>query len=213
MAPQTLEGHLGTHVAIDVCPACQAFWFDHLESLRLSPGATLQLFRMIGAQPRPPGRGFPDPMKCPRCEIRLLTTTDRQRNTPFHYWRCPREHGRLITFLDFLREKDFIRPLSPRQLAELRQQIQMINCSSCGAPIDLTRASACAHCGAPISMLDLKPLSEASRGRADQSAPVPEPDAAAVFAALRLERDRDNTSRPGLVETGLRLVSEWLSGS
>jgi hypothetical protein len=36
---------------------------------------------------------------------------------------------------------------------------------------------------------------------------------AALFAALRLEHDRDNSSRPGLVETGLRLVSEWLSAS
>jgi hypothetical protein len=212
MSAQTLEGHLGTQVAIDVCSACQVFWFDHLESLRLSPGATLQLFRMIGAQPRASGP-FPEPIKCPRCDMRLLATTDRQRNTPFHYWRCPREQGRLITFLDFLREKDFIRPLSPQQIAELRQQIQMINCSSCGAPIDLTQASACAHCGAPISMLDVKQLSEASRGHADQPAPASGPDMAALFAALRLEHDRDNSSRPGLVETGLRLVSEWLSAS
>ncbi len=48
MAAQTLDGHLGTTVSIDLCLPCQAFWFDSQESLRLSPGAVLRLFRIIG---------------------------------------------------------------------------------------------------------------------------------------------------------------------
>ena len=48
MTAQTLDGHLGTTVSIDLCFPCQVFWFDTKESLRLSPGAVLTLFRAIG---------------------------------------------------------------------------------------------------------------------------------------------------------------------
>ena len=78
-----------------------------------------------------------------------------QRNTRFEYLRCPNNHGRLITFFEFLKEKDFVRPLTAPQLAELRQTVQFLNCSNCGAPVDLAKASACGHCRSPLSMLDL----------------------------------------------------------
>jgi len=35
-------------VVIDVCLPCQSFWFDAHESVQLSPGGTLALFRLIG---------------------------------------------------------------------------------------------------------------------------------------------------------------------
>src|SRR4051794_34096926 len=158
MTELALEGHLGTSVAIDACQTCQTFWFDHLESLRLSPAATLHLFRRIGDQTRSAPPRLAQTLKCPRCDLRLTLTDDRQRNTPFRYWRCAREHGRLISYFDFLREKDFIRPLSPLQLADLRQNVQTIACSNCGAPIDLVHTSECAHCGTPVSMLDVKQI-------------------------------------------------------
>ena len=62
-----------------------------------------------------------------------------QRSTRFEYFRCPHDHGRLTTFFDFLKEKDFVRPLTPPQIAELRKNIQVVNCSNCGAPIDLAK--------------------------------------------------------------------------
>jgi hypothetical protein len=48
MQEQTLDGHAGRPVAIDLCLPCQSFWFDAHESVRLSPGGTLALFRLIG---------------------------------------------------------------------------------------------------------------------------------------------------------------------
>ena len=42
----------GTRVDLDVCAPCQVFWFDRLESLRLTPAATLRLFQLIGERPR-----------------------------------------------------------------------------------------------------------------------------------------------------------------
>lgn len=213
MATETLDGHLGTDVQIDRCAGCQVIWFDHLESLKLSPAGTLRLFQLIGAGKQSRTMPVREPLTCPRCDIRLLLTNDRQRNTPFRYWRCAREHGRLITFFDFLREKDFIRPLSPEQLAALRQNVQMINCSNCGAPIDLMHASSCAHCGTPLSTLDLEQISRMAQQLQRASEPRKDIDVAALFDALKAERERGRSDDPfsGLVETGLRMVAGWLA--
>jgi len=63
--------------------SCQVFWFDDKESLHLAPHAVLRLFGIIGdraMQPKPPAAEHP---ACPRCQVRLALTHDRQRNTPF----------------------------------------------------------------------------------------------------------------------------------
>ena len=158
MEEQTLDGHLGVTVSIDLCRACQLLWFDPHEDLQLAPAGTLKLFDIVSSQaqtPPTPADGSPAPA-CPRCGLRLLQTHDQQHATKFEYLRCARGHGKLITFVNFLLEKDFIHPLSPEQIDELRQrQIQVISCSKCGAPVDLTRGSTCLHCGSALSMVDV----------------------------------------------------------
>jgi hypothetical protein len=74
----------------------------------------------------------------------------------FQYLRCAHGHGRFITFFNFLREKNFIRPLTRQQIEEIRKTVQFVNCSNCGAPVDLAKGTSCAHCGTPLSMLDSK---------------------------------------------------------
>ena len=159
MESEVLDGRLGTAVAIDVCRSCHVLWFDSHEDLQLAPASTLKVFRIIAKQGEvpatasTPGAAAP---ACPRCGLRLLRTHDQQHITKFEYLRCARDHGRLMTFVNFLLEKDFIHPLSPEQLEELRQRhIQVISCSTCGAPVDLSRGSTCAHCGAALSMVDI----------------------------------------------------------
>ena len=51
----------------------------------------------------------------------LVHTGDLQRTTRFFYERCPQNHGRLITFFQFLREKNFVRDLSLKEMEELKQ--------------------------------------------------------------------------------------------
>ena len=224
MASMSLDGHMGATVAIDVCSGCQAFWFDKHESLQLSPGATLKLFKLIGERASAAKVRLSTVLRCPRCAARLLPTHDLQRSTPFQYWRCDREHGRFITFFDFLREKSFVRALSAQQLAELRQNVQMVNCSSCGAPIDLTAASVCAHCGAPVSMLDVNQAAQlvTELQRAAEPRPVDPAlpldlararrDVEASFAALESSPEWwKGASSSGLVEAGLDALTRWLT--
>ena len=222
MTSLALAGRLGTHVQIDVCHACHVLWFDRLESPRLTPGATLKIFRVIGEGTQASAMPIREPLKCPRCEVRMRLTHDRQRNTQFRYWRCLKDHGRLITFFDFLREKDFIRPLSPQQLADLRANVQTINCSNCGAPVDLVHKSACEHCGSPVSMLDVKQIERTTNQLQDAEDKASQPDPAlplrlehekyevdALFDRLRAEEAWRPSSSPSfdLVEAGLRFLA------
>src|SRR5262249_1887535 len=136
MTGMTLDARVSAPVAIDVCTPCQSFWFDKYESIQLSPASTLKLIKLIGEQSSERKATLRESLHCPRCAGLLKFTHDLQRNTKFAYWRCE-AHGRFIGFLDFLREKNFIRALSPQQVAELRRNIQAVNCSNCGASIDL----------------------------------------------------------------------------
>jgi hypothetical protein len=123
--------------------------------------------------------------------MRLAPVHDLQRATRFDYLRCPVRHGRLISFFDFLREKNFITPLSPDQVDALKRNVQTINCSNCGAPIDLARTSTCTHCGSPLSMLDMQ---QAERLVADLRRAEHGRDHVDPTLPLRLERARRETA-------------------
>ena len=219
----TLEGHQGKSVSIDRCSPCQAFWFDKFESLQLSPASTLGLLQLIGeekpAAPAPLGKE----MRCPRCEIPLRPTQDMQRNTRFNYFRCNNGHGRFIRSFEFLREKDFIRELSLQQIAELRKHVRSVNCSNCGAPVDLEAGAACGHCGSPLSMLDMEQPQRLMAQLKEAAAPKPV-DPALPLEFLKAKRDVNrifgevqtdpvwwmDVSSSDLVQACLGSVSRWL---
>lgn len=224
MDAHTFTAHGGRQVTVDLCMTCQALWFDTHESLALAPASTLALFRIIGERADRPAPTAADLARCPRCKGRLRLTQDLQRHTRFAYLRCPNGHGRLITFLEFLKEKQFVRALTPQQIAELRATVQTVNCSNCGAAVDLAHRSACAHCGSPLSMLDMgqaRALVDQLR-QADRSGEPVDP-----ALPLNLERARRETeatfaglvrdaafardlSSGGLIFAGLHAVARWL---
>ena len=194
-----LDGHLGRRIEVDLCEPCQSLWFDGKENLQLTPGATLTLFRAIGEHVRKPEAHDGEVVKCPHCKGRLRRIQDMQRNTRFTYFRCPNDHGRLTTFFDFLKEKDFIRPLTPQQIAELRKNVQIVNCSNCGGPIDLAKGSACAHCGSPLSMLDMNQAERlvAQLKAADSGTKTVDPALPLALARARRETESAFKGLPG----------------
>lgn len=224
MTTHTVQGRLDRPVTIDLCDPCQAIWFDPRESLQLTPGATLELFRTIGEHVAKPHTLESDTAKCPRCQARLRRTRDMQRATRFEYFRCPHDHGRLTTFFDFLKEKDFIRPLTPLQVAELRRNIQTLNCSNCGGPVDLAKASDCGHCGSPLSMLDMQQAEKlvAHLRQADRTDRPVDPALPLALARARREAEEAFTGLPrgaawsgedvtlGLVGAGMASLARWL---
>lgn len=154
MQEQTLDALHGRRVTIDLCEPCQCFWFDGHESLQLTAGAVLMLFRLIGTRAERPQVQESDLTRCPRCRAQLRRTRDMQRSTRFEYFKCPNEHGRFMPFVEFLKTKDFIKTLTPVQIDELRRHVQSVNCANCGASVDIAVDAACTHCGSALSLLD-----------------------------------------------------------
>lgn len=159
-------------VIIDACWDCHAFWFDQYESTSLAPRAVIELFRLINEHRNKPARQLADSMACPHCRARLVLTQDLQRTNRITYHRCPNGHGRLTTFFQFLREKQFVRSLSQLEIESLRASVKQVRCSGCGATVDLARDAACSYCRSPIAVLDaeavekaLAALNEADRRR------------------------------------------------
>lgn len=148
---------------VDLCEGCHALWLDTHESVQLTPGAIVSLFREVASAGAPARRGLPAALQCPRCRGSLAQTQDLRHTTRFSYWRCTKGHGRFTPFVQFLREKDFIRPLTQAELDRLKAQVRTIRCSGCGAPVDLKRDMVCGFCRAPVEALDPAAVSSTLR--------------------------------------------------
>jgi DNA-directed RNA polymerase subunit RPC12/RpoP len=196
MAALVLERQPQGKVTVDVCGTCGGLWFDASESPQLSRAATRELLAHVaalGTTQRAPASA----PACPRCGKRLAHTHDVQRTTRFAYWRCANGHGRFTPFAQFLREKDFVRPLGPEEIARLRALIGSIRCSGCGAPVDLGHHAACPYCGGAIEGLDPEAIRRALASL-DPVAPraMPAAAAAAFDAALAAATSRSVPAGP-----------------
>src|ERR1700756_5096149 len=222
MTDWTLDGRLGTQVTVDVCTACQSFWFDLHKSLQLAPGSTPKLMKVIGEHSSTAKPTLSDLLRCPRCAGRLSLAHDMVRNMRFSYWGCAGGHGRFIGFFDFLKEKNFIHALSPQEIQQLRENVQNVNCCNCGAPIDLQTNSACPYCPSAISPLDMKKpqqmlaqLKEAAEPRSvNPTPPLKLAQAKAETSALFRADDTEwwEDARSGdLVQAGLKAVARWIA--
>jgi len=172
MEQRSLDRKPHGKVQLDICFACHGIWFDQYESAQLTPGSVIDLFRTIHEHRDQPPRPLGDSLKCPTCRDRLALTNDFQRTNRIAYYRCPRGDGRLSTFFQFLREKEFVRDLTVGEIERLKATVKQVRCSSCGAPVSLNRDAQCGYCRAPISILDaaavkktLSELSAQERGR------------------------------------------------
>ena len=222
MTDWTLDGRLGRQVIVDVCTGCQSFWFDEHKSLQLSPGSTLKLMKYIGEHSSTVKPTLEAVMRCPRCGGQLSLAHDLVRNIRFNYWGCASGHGRFIGFFDFLKEKNFIHALSPQEIQQLKLNVQNINCSNCGASIDLQANSACPYCHSPITMLDMKQqeqmlaqLKEAAEPRpVDPTLPLKLALAKDQITSLFKDDDTEwwtDAQSGDLVQAGLKAVSRLIA--
>lgn len=154
---------LGGEVMLDICLSCQGIWFDSYESLQLAPEGVIELFRLIRQQPEGQRLPLAASLYCPRCGQALIHLQDRAKSGRFNYLRCG-EHGRFISFGQFMIEKGFVRQVSPAEIKELKLRVAILRCSSCGAPVDIRTETACPHCRAPIAVLDADAVEKALAG-------------------------------------------------
>ena len=161
---------------LDICYHCHVIWFDHLESAGLSPAGVLSLFRKLNQHDADTRLPLADRMGCVRCSTTLKEAQDYVKAGRITYHRCPDGHGRLTSFIQFLREKQFVRTLTAPEINQLKATVKQVKCSGCGGPIDLQHDSACGYCRAPIAVLDADAVdkaitklsaAEAKRGHVD----------------------------------------------
>jgi Zn-finger nucleic acid-binding protein len=170
-----LQRALAGELVIDVCWDCRALWFDPFESTSLAPKSVIELFRLIHEHRDQPARPLADSMQCPVCAARLVLTQDLQKTNRISYHRCPEGHGRLTTFFQFLREKQFVRSLAPAEIESLKATVTQVRCSGCGAPVDIGKDAACGYCRAPLSILDAQAVQKALAGLAEADRPRARP--------------------------------------
>lgn len=100
-----------------------------------------------------------------------------------------------------MREKQFVRTLSPAELQRVRSQVRQITCSECGAPIDLEHSSECKYCHAPVSFLDADAVQkgiELWSAAENRRHLVPTPEAVGnALLALRLHNGQEPAATAG----------------
>jgi hypothetical protein len=210
MQEQDFERHDHGTVRVQLCFACAGLWFDHLASVQLAPGAVMELFKEINS--RPPGAREPlaKLLNCPRCGDALALSFDLSKSGRFSYFMCHRGDGRFTPFTQFLREKQFIRTLTPAELQRVRSQVRQITCSECGAPIDLEHDTQCKYCHAPVSFLDPEAVAKAMQMWSDADrhghlAPTPEALSESLLRS-QSHRAEDFGLMPDLVTMGIHAL-------
>jgi Zn-finger nucleic acid-binding protein len=161
MVQKTFERQLLGEVELDLCFACQGIWFDEFESLQITPGGIIELFKLIHEHRDDQRLPLNAVLDCPRCHEHLLHVLDVAKGGHFNYHRCLQKHGRFTTFAQFMIEKGFVRQLTAAEINELKQKVGVVRCTSCGAPVDIRLDSACGHCRSPISILDPEAVEQA----------------------------------------------------
>lgn len=154
MQRQSMASKSGTPIGIDVCFGCQAIWFDKGESWQLAPDGVVELFQLVQKAGRATTPQFAERIGCPHCRSTMQKSRDLVKTSEFTFLNCTNDHGRLITFHQFLVEKQFVRELSAAERTTLSAQVSQIRCSGCGAGVNLKTESACGYCRAPIAVFD-----------------------------------------------------------
>lgn len=195
MSAQRFMRKLDGEVALDLCFACQAIWFDEYESVQLAPAGVIELFKLIHERRDDQRLPLASPLQCPRCGEGLIKSQDRVKSGLFNYLRCVQHHGRLITFAQFMIEKGFVRQATGAELAQLQLHIGVVRCTGCGAPVDIRKDSVCGHCRAPIAILDPQAVEAALAGYQQAAMKQASPPNPTLLAEAILCRERERSQR------------------
>jgi len=216
METHALESVSGGTVELDLCFACHGIWFDPQENLKLSPGAVVELFRVLHAHRDDARQPLAQAMDCPRCSRSLTQGFDVVRSGRYITYRCPQRHGRFSAFSSFMVEKGFVRHLTRPEIDDMARRVAVIYCTGCGAPVDIRKDHACPHCRAAFSLLDPTAVERALQGYERAAKATQEPQVSKLADALiMVERDRLRAERERQAEGHTRLDAGdelWTAG-
>jgi hypothetical protein len=155
-----LAGHYGRAVELDLCDGCDLVWFDGVETANLSGPGMLALVGEMARAYAVPHETLRADAACPRCATALRAVHNRSRWGPTLQLDCPRGHGTLQSFEQFLHEKGLLRAMTQRDRAELLAKQGRIHCVNCGGAIGVDDVR-CSWCGTAPALLDVARLARA----------------------------------------------------
>lgn len=155
-----LAGHYKRRVEIDVCSNCRLMWFENTEAAQLAGPAQIDLVHLIheGLQGQNDTQ-LQARLQCAYCESVLKQVQSPARFGVSRQLQCPQGHGYAQTFLFYLAEKGFLRPLAWADIKPVAGQ--HLFCAGCGAPVEAKPHSACPYCASNLGVLDPARLASA----------------------------------------------------
>lgn len=161
-----LAGHYHQVIDIDICGNCSLIWFDHTESVKLAGPGIADIVRVIHqGLSKKNNTVLSDALPCPICQSRLNLVYNQTRFGRTRHLECPEKHGYFQSFVLYLAEKGFVRPMrwadvklhaSPDQTQE-----HSLFCAGCGAGLDGALYEACPYCSSSIGVIDPARLASA----------------------------------------------------
>jgi uncharacterized protein YbaR (Trm112 family)/parvulin-like peptidyl-prolyl isomerase len=160
----SLDGHYHQAVEIDICENCSLIWFDHTESVKLAGPGIADIVRVIHAGlSKKNSTTLSDVLPCPICQANLSLVHNQTRFGRTRHLECPEKHGYLQTFVLYLAEKGFVRPMRWADVKHTsgHAQGQQLFCAGCGAGLDDGLYEACPYCRSTIGVIDPARLASA----------------------------------------------------
>jgi hypothetical protein len=172
----SLTGHYGRQVEVDVCDPCCLIWFDDVESVRIAKPGIAELVRVVhAAMAKGEGHGGAASLaarqQCPVCRAALRQVYNASRYGRTSQLQCPNGHGYYQSYILYLAEKGYLRPVIWADIRALAESARELFCSNCGGVLELRPQEACPYCRSAIAVLDPARLSEAvDASQADEPA-------------------------------------------
>ncbi|SFG64280.1 PPIC-type PPIASE domain-containing protein [Duganella sp. CF458] len=154
-----LSGHYQRRVEIDTCPHCCLVWFDDTESVRLAGAGITGFLRQIHAAMQAGGDhahavSLARVQSCPVCGAALKPVFNMTRFGRTSQLDCPHGHGYYQTYILYLAEKGFVRPLAWADIRSLLAAGKELFCADCGFPLPNRPVEACPACQSAVGVID-----------------------------------------------------------
>lgn len=161
-----LSGHYERRVEIDTCPHCCLVWFDDTESVRLAGPGIADFVREIHGAMQAGGEhahavSLARVQSCPVCRSSLKSVANRTRFGRTTHLECPHGHGYYQTYILYLAEKGFVRPLAWSDIRSLQAAGKEVFCAGCGFPLPARPVEACPACQSAVGVIDPARLASA----------------------------------------------------
>jgi hypothetical protein len=190
-----LSGHYQRRVEIDTCPHCCLVWFDDTESVRLAGPGIADFLREIHGAMQAGGEhahavSLVRVQACPVCRSKLKPVANMTRFGRTTHLECPQGHGYYQTYILYLAEKGFVRPLAWADIRSLLAAGKEVFCASCGCPLPARPVDACPACRSAVGVIDptrlasaIDPLGEGVLAAAPPAVPQAAPPEGALHGA------------------------------